>query len=580
MKISDQLKQSIFETVKTTYPEVEIKLEDIILEHPTVEEFGDYSTNIALRLAKQLKLNPQEMAEKIIAGQTFPATASVRAGFINFTLPKEFLVSEMQKVDKDYGKRSKNNQKIVIELVSPNINKPLHIGHLRNAALGMSLANIYEATGWEVVKDEINNDRGLHIMKAAYGYLLFGQKEPQETKDWKELLAFWTSDKNKWQSPEAEKKKQDFFVGEYYVLGEKFLNENEEFAGKQLAEMLQAWEAEEKTIWQLWQKMSDWVHSGIDVTYARIGVKHDKKWYEHLLYKEGRTYILEAVDKGIFERLPDGAVQANLKPYGLDNKILIRRDGTAIYMTFDIALTRHKVEEFKANKYVWVVGNDQVDHFKRLFVIFDMLGLGKKEDFYHLAHGMVRVPGGKMSSRLGNVILADDLLDKIKEMAEKFGEETAEDVAVGAVKYAMLKVDPVMNVTFDLDKSVSLEGDSGPYLQYMYARARSVIARSKATKRSLRSSEKIASLTLAMTREEISVLRYLYRFPEVVEQAAKQYAPNILCTYLFELAKRFNNLYNNCPIIGNDFRLALTAASAQVIKNGLNLLGIVALEKM
>ena len=262
--------------------------------------------------------------------------------------------------------------------------------------------------------DEINNDRGLHIMKAAHGYLLFGQINTVETKNWKELLHLWFKDKNNWQMPETAKKKPDYFVGAFYVLGEKFLTENEDFAGKELAEMLQSWEAENKDIWQLWQTLSDWVHAGIDATYKRIGVGHNKRWYEHLLYKEGRDYIFDAVAKGIFEKLPDGAVQANLEKYGLENKILIRRDGTAIYMTFDIALTKHKVGEFKANKYVWIVGNDQIDHFKRLFVIFEMLGFGKKEDFYHLAYGMVRVPGGKMSSRLGNVVLADDLLDKSK----------------------------------------------------------------------------------------------------------------------------------------------------------------------
>ncbi len=579
MKITDQLKQAIFEAVKAAFPEVSINLGDIVLEHPNLEEFGDYSTNIALRMSKEQSTgnNPQEIAEKIISKISLERgpLANVKSvnGFINLTLSQDFLINEMQKVDENYGKVPKNNKKIVIEIVSPNINKPLHIGHLRNAAIGMSLAKIYEANGWEVIKDEINNDRGLHIMKAAYGYLLFGQITPAETKDWRELLGLWLAHPANWQTPQTQKKKPDIFVGEFYIAGEKFLTENEEFASKQLADMLQSWEAEEKGVWKLWQIMSGWVHEGIDETYRRIGVKHDKRWYEHQLYKEGRDYILAAVDKGLLERLPDGAVQANLEKYGLENKILIRRDGTAIYMTFDIALTKHKLEEFKANKYVWVVGSDQMDHFKRLFVIFEMLGFGKKEDFYHLAYGMVRIPGGKMSSRLGNVILADDLLDKITEMAGKFGKETAEDVALGAVKYAMLKVDPMMNVTFDPEKSVSLEGDSGPYLQYTYARARSVLR--KGGDHPAQGAE-----TAPLQPEEISLLRYLYRFPEIVELAARQYAPNVLCAYLFELAKRFNNFYNNCPILGNNLRLLLTAKTAIILKSGLNLLGLEALKRM
>jgi arginyl-tRNA synthetase len=285
-------------------------------------------------------------------------------------------------------------------------------------------------------------------------------------------------------------------------------------------------------------------------------------------------------------------------------------------MTFDIALTKHKVEGFKADKYIWVVGSDQIDHFRRLFAIFALLGLGKIEDFYHLAYGMVRVPEGKMSSRLGNVILADDFLDKVKEMTAKFNPQTAEETAVGAVKYAMLKVNPRLEAVFDLEKSISLEGDSGPYLQYTYARARSVVRRSENSDVSAGRENHVPG------PEELSILRFLYRFPEVVEEAARQYAPNLVCAYLFELAKRFNNFYNNVPILQSSvlgsrlsasgqsvigqpvsetgklktgqpgtenrklktdnwiFRLALTRAVAQVLKNGLTLLGVPVLEQM
>ena len=567
--MKEELRKIIFDAVRVTYPGLKIKLGDIYLEHPTVEEFGDYSTNVALKF----KLDPEKILSsvKLQLSLDFDPRAQVRAGFINFWLPDKWLVEQMGKE----VKTKPNGRKIVIELVSPNINKPLHIGHLRNAALGMCLANLYAASGWEVVKDEINNDRGLHIMKAAYGYLVAGNTTSNNNKSWRELLNDWLKDPGHWDTPKTARQKPDFFVGQFYVQGEKLLTEDEKEVGAQLAEMLQAWEAEDKDVWKLWRQMSDWVHEGIDASYLRLGVKHDKKWYEHLLYKEGREHILEALKKGVFEQLPDGAVQANLEKFGLANKILIRRDGTAIYMTFDIALTKHKVAEFKADKYVWVVGNDQIDHFKRLFVIFEMLGMGKIDQFYHLAYGMVRVPGAKMSSRLGNVILADDLLDKIKELAAKLNPETAEEVAVGAVKYAMLKVDPMMDVTFDLEKSVSLEGDSGPYIQYTYARAKSVLRKSQIPNHKFQINSKYQ-----FSNEEMAILRYLYRFPEVVEAAAQNYAPNLVCTCLFELAKRFNNLYNNCPILENDFRLMLTEQTSHTLKNGLGLLGIAALEKM
>lgn len=599
MKFS--LQKDIFKAVKKAFPQAKLELEEINLEHPVIEKYGDYSSNIALRLAKELGQNPHEVAEKIVsklknatvAGPARLAVVEARQGFVNITLDNEFLLGKLSEILKDgekYGYLPKNGKKIVIEIVSPNINKPLHIGHLRNGALGMSIANAYKMAGWKVIKDEINNDRGLHIMKAAYGYLLFGQLKPIETKEWKELLKLWLSDPKKWETPTTTKKKPDYFVGEFYVKGEKFLTENEEYANKQLSNMLQEWEAEGAGVWKLWKTMADWVHEGIDATYLRIGVEHDKKWYEHLLYKEGKDVIMDALKKGILEKLPDGAIQANLEKYGMANKILIRRDGTAIYMTFDIALTRHKVLEFKADNYVWVVGNDQIDHFKRLFIIFEMLGLGKKEDFYHLAYGMVRIPGGKMSSRLGNVVLADDLIDKIVEFTKRLMDDRkievdstieekrkiAEVVGMGAIKYAMLKVNPMIDVVFDMDKSVSLEGDSGPYLQYTYARAKSVINKSK-------SQLPISNNSISnyqFTNEELSIMRHIYKFPEVVEMAAKTFSPNLLCSYLFELAKRFNSFYTNSPILGNDFRLALTRAVSIVLANGLGILGIEAVEKM
>ncbi len=616
IKLDQQLKEVIAKVVAGLYPDHKISPENISLEHPNLEEYGDFSSSVALKLARDVKQKPVEMANKIaqkldqssLKDVIFEKVTVAEPGFVNFFLSSKYLQQQVigiQTLGDDYGKGIDKGT-IVVEFVSPNINKPLHIGHLRNAALGMSIAELYKKLGWKVYKDEINNDRGLHIMKSVLGYLIDGQKNKEDNKfderNWRELLALWVANPNDWKEPAMVK--PDQFVGHYYMQGERFLKEMKEPMEKNLSEMLQAWEKEEKEIWQLWKVMGDWVREGLNETYKRIGVSHDKEWYESELYKEGRDIVLEGLAKGVFEKLPDGAIQANLEAFGMDNKVLVRRDGTSIYMTFDIALTKHKVQEFKADRYVWIVGSDQIDHFKRLFAIFQLLGLGKIGNFYHLAYGMVRVPGGKMSSRMGNVILADDVLEEMKKMALKIMDEKkiesevqkaerdsiAESVGVGAIKYSMLKVNPMVEVTFDLEKSVSLEGDSGPYIQYSYARARSLLRKAAELEPVIASeakqSHEIATshkIGLAMTKEEVEILRYLYRFPEVVEMAARQFAPNLIASYLFEIARRFNAFYNEVQIIGGDneaLDLALTEATSIVIKNGLTLLGIEALERM
>lgn len=610
LKAIDNLRGQVLGVVNQLYPQLAISLDDIKLEHPDNESYGDLAVNIAFRISKQLlakgiKESPQQVAEKLASqivsggqkpgfafqdkssalaqedGVCFWSRVDAQNGFLNFWFSADYLISQLNAIlssEKPFV-LPPAGKKIVMEIVSPNINKPLHVGHLRNAALGMSLAKIYEAVGWQVIKDEINNDRGLHIMKALYGYLLFGCQQPNQGQNWRELLGRWQENSQSWKTPQSEGEKPDHFVGNYYVLGERFLEENGEVAQNQLAEMLQAWEAEEEGIWRLWEVMSAWVHEGIDATYQRFGVSHDYRWYEHQLYREGKEIIADGVKKGLLEVLSDGAIQANLEKYGLANKILVRRDGTAIYVTFDLALTKHKVAKFQADKYVWVVGADQKDHFRRLFAIFDLLGLGKIDQFYHLAYGMVRLPEGKMSSRLGNVVLADDLLDKVKELAAKYNPQVAEEVAIGAVKYALLKVDSAADIVFDLEKSVSLEGDSGPYLQYTYARACSVLRKAEeATSGQLSS---VGQFSVAnLTSEELALLRWLPRFSEVLEQAAQNYAPNLLCVYLFELAKRFNSMYNNHQILESNFRLTLTLATSKVLKDILDLLGICSLEQL
>lgn len=613
-------------------------------EHPAQAQFGDYSTNIAMatfaglnqefRQEHQLK-SPRQWAEWLvtqleIARQSEPSFSQVVAaisvagpGFINFSLTEDFLLEEsLQLAAAEYQispDLAATSKKIIIEYMQPNTNKPLHVGHLRNAVLGNALINAHKAIGWDVKAATINNDRGLHITKSMWGYLVMG-KQPltaeANTEPWQQQLAAWQTQPDAWIKPERmteeRLQKPDHFVGYWYVQADRFAEDPQ--VQKTWQEMLIAWEQasdpQHQAVRRLWQRLNDWFYEGYQQSAARLGFWFDPDQisYESAIYEAGRQIIVDGAERGIFERLPDGAVRANLGQFKLPDKILLRRDGTGIYMTFDIELTRQRVQQH-ADKMVWVVGSDQNLYFQQLFAVSELLGYGKRQNFQHFGYGMVRLPEGKMSSRKGTVVYADDVMDSAVaralqimseagvavELSDAERHQVAEAVGMGAVKWTMLAQDPMTDLTFDLDTSVSFRGFAGPYVQYAYARASSVIEKAIAkysdtllsTKvgKDSKNQEKIGLESLKS--EEKALMRQLYQLPEVLNQVAAESAPHLLAIYLHQTAQAFNTFYAQCPIAHDDVpvavrrrRLELTQAVRHVLRAGLLILGIPVVEKM
>lgn len=539
-------------------------IKDIHLEFPEYEEHGDYATNVALKLK-----NPKESAKKIVGklqkdkdlAKIVSKIKVAGPGFINFYLSKEALLKELKGVLKrgdGFGKTTNfKAKKYLIEHTSPNTIKTLHVGHVRNNVLGMAVHNILEFAGADVKLDAINNDRGIHVMKAVWAYQKYG--------------------KNK--TPKTEKMKPDQFVDQFYVKGAKEA-ENEDVK-EEMQELLRKWEQTDSKVRAAWKKLRDWTLEGFEETYKRLGNHHDHQWFESDFYQEGKKIVEKGIKQKVFKKLPDGAVISQLEKYNLPNTIVLRSDGTSMYHTQDLHLTKLKREKFPSDLYIWDIGPEQTLYLKQLFTICEQLGIGKREDYLHLSYGFVFLKGKeKMSSRKGNVIAADWLMDKMVSRAKKFNKDkkVAEAVGVGAIKYGLLKVGRTSDIYFDIDESLSLEGNSGPYLQYAFARTQSVLNKAKGTKTKVSGSKNIE-----LNEKELLVLRSLLRFPEIVANAARTYSPNLLCNYLFELAQKYNNFYNQHRIIGSEnqeLRIMLTAAVGQILKNGLVLLGIETPERM
>ena len=593
------------------------------LERPAQFEHGDFSTNVALVTAKAEKLSPRDLATKVvqhIQAQNSKYLEKIEVagpGFINFYLSKKYfseMVLDIQKNPEKCGfPLEKKKKSILIEHTQPNTNKPMHVGHLRNAVLGMSLVHLLGHQYVGVESTNINNDRGIANIKGMWAYLRMGRRNGNEVLNsslfnasWGQVLSEYLQKPSDWKSPQdltdtKHAGRGDFFVGHYYVLADR-AGEDErlsEQVKKDWAEMLQAWENADAPahadVLQLWKVMNDWFYAGSATTKTLLGVRFTlPEEYESELYQKGKVLIEQALASGVsgFVRLADGAIQVELtKTHALPDKILVRRDGTAIYMTFDIELTRKRIQQLHADECIWVVGSDQDLHFKQLFAICELLGLVKQgQVLKHFSYGMVRLPEGKLSSRKGLVVYADDILELAIERAREVmrsnmdklqlelpeQEDVAKKVGVGAVKWAMLKVDPKSDITFDLERSVSLEGNSGPYVQYAYARACSV----------LRKAEDLDySGAVEMSANSVYDLeRVLAQFPVVMRRAINDLAPHDVCTYLFELAQAFNSFYAENPILGSgseeQYRLLLTQAVATTIRNGLGSLGIDVVERM
>lgn len=568
------------------------------LEHPTDLSHGDYATNAALASAKVLGKSSREVAELIVAdlrtrdelvGPQGPvADISVAGpGFINFTLSTAFFAESVPAIvaaGNSFGRNaSRAGETWVIEHTSPNPNKAMHLGHLRNNLTGMAIANLAEANGVNVIRDEVDNNRGIAIAKLMWGYLKFGRKDGDTART---DAAYWAAHEDEWRAPEDAGMRPDRFVDQFYVRGaDDFKDPRVEAT---VRDFVVRWEAHDDTVWKLWRKVLDYSYAGQELTLRRLGNHWDHVWHEHEHYQAGKDLVEDGLRRGVFRVGDGGAIVTDFRDESLPDTVLIKSDGTSLYITQDIALTKQKREKYGADRLFWVIGPEQSLALRQLFRVCGQLGIGKESDYTHLAYGYMSIMRDgqveKMSSRLGNVVYIDDLIDAVKAVVlEKLRDpvdDLSETIAVGAVKFAILFTGRLTDTAFDIDRATNLEGDSGPYLQYTHARISSML--DKAAELGIRPAYLAGSEPAGVSNLE----RVLYRFPEVVAGALSEYAPNHVATHLIEVAREFNSFYGGHKIVDPEnrtvsaHRLAIAGAARVVIRNGLALLGIGAPERM
>ena len=573
----------------------------------TKAEFEGNLTLVVFPFLKLSRLKPEDTAQQLgdylakhcKVVQSF----NVVKGFLNLTIAPAAWISLLNRIDSEprFGEKAVNEQSplVMIEYSSPNTNKPLHLGHVRNNLLGWSLAQIMEANGNRVVKTNIVNDRGIHICKSMLAWKKWGNGA----------------------TPESTGKKGDHLIGDYYVaFDQHYRTELAELTAKFKAEgmtdeeaekrakddsplmkeahdMLVRWEQGDEEVRALWKKMNDWVYQGFDETYKAMGVGFDKIYYESETYLEGKAKVEEGLAKGLFFRKPDGSVWADLSNEGLDQKLLLRADGTSVYMTQDIGTADLRFKDYPIDKMIYVVGNEQNYHFQVLSILLDRLGFKWGKELVHFSYGMVELPNGKMKSREGTVVDADDLMEEMVSAARRTSEELgkfadmtenerndiARIVGMGALKYFILKVDARKNMLFNPEESIDFNGNTGPFIQYTYARIRSIMRKAEAEGIVLPS---VLPDTLPLNEKEVQLIQKLNSFETVVEQAGKDYSPNGIANYCYELTKDFNQFYHDYSILNAEsteaktLRLALAKNVAKTIKNGMQLLGIEVPERM
>ncbi|MBP1629429.1 MAG: arginyl-tRNA synthetase [Bacteroidetes bacterium] len=572
---------------------------DIVLSATKKEFEGDF-TMVVFPYVKAAKKSPEQVAKEIgdfiINDCSKIESYNIIKGFVNFVVTKSFwltLVDE-NKQSFTYGYQPiKEDKPIVVEYSSPNTNKPLHLGHIRNNLLGWSVAEILKANGYAVKKVNLVNDRGIHICKSMLAWQKFGNGE----------------------TPQSTNMKGDHLVGKYYVIFDKenkrqiaeivSTGVEQEVAEKtsplliEAQEMLRKWEAKDEEILNLWNTMNGWVYEGFDETYKKLGVDFDKIYYESQTYLLGKDLVKSGLDKGALYQREDNSVWCDLTSEGLDEKLLQRADGTSVYMTQDLgtALLRHN--DFDSDRLIYVVGNEQNYHFSVLKLVLKKLGFDWSDKLFHLSYGMVELPEGKMKSREGTVVDADDLVDEMIETARRQTEEHGKTdgfteqeanklyrmLALGALKYFILKVDPSKNMTFNPKESIDFNGNTGPFIQYTHARIRSILRKAE-TEKGFNINHIKINTTLELNQKELDVIRTLYAFPSVVQQAGATYSPALIANYTYELAKTFNTFYQDTPILkeGNleimAMRVSITAFVGNVIKTAMSLLGIQVPERM
>lgn len=593
----DRLKTELRERIVST-PELADIAPTPQVERSSDGQFGDLTTNVALQYAKSLKTSPLALAEAIAAHLRQAHISEIKditiakPGFINFRFSEEFLIDNLRDILEAGSSFGSNTalagERWVIEHTSPNPNKAMHLGHLRNNLVGMSVYRILQWSGATVVTDEIDNNRGIAIAKVMYGFLAHMKKDKSLPTE----VSAWVEHKDKWYTPEEKGMGPDVFVTQCYVLAEKSIQEDEA-AEAYTRQLVVDWEAGDQAVWALWEHVLQYAYAGIEKTLTRLGSHFDKVWHEHEHYQAGKQYVAAGLEKGVFQKLEDGAVLTNLGPdYGLPDTILLKRDGTALYITQDIALTALKKNTYNADKLVWVVGPDQSLAMQQLFAVCEQLGIGKREDFTHVSYGYVGLKaddGGfqKMSSRADTVVLIDDLIDAVKakietsqsglERESETAPDLSEKLALAAVKFAILKSDRHQDLIFDINQSISVTGDSGIYVVYSYVRTVSVLKKFEKT-----------ILPEQINRKKIEtekeLLCSLVFFPSVIERAKSDLSAHHIAIYLLEICSLFNTWYATEQILDNSDReahkLAVTKATGQVIINGLSILGIETVDKM
>ena len=599
MKIEDKLVASVISGLKALYGQ-EVP-EKMVQMQKTKKEFEGHLTLVVFPFLKMSRKGPeqtaQEIGEYLKANEPAVAAFNVIKGFLNLTIASATwieLLNEIQ-ADEQYGlvKATETSPLVMIEYSSPNTNKPLHLGHVRNNLLGNALANIVAANGNKVVKTNIVNDRGIHICKSMLAWKKYGNGE----------------------TPETSGKKGDHLVGDYYVSFDKHykaelaelmagftaqgMSDDEAKAKAEAAsplmqearEMLVKWEAGDPEVRGLWEMMNNWVYAGFDETYKKMGVSFDKIYYESNTYLEGKEKVMEGLEKGFFFKKEDGSVWADLTAEGLDHKLLLRGDGTSVYMTQDIGTAKLRFADYPIDKMIYVVGNEQNYHFQVLSILLDKLGFEWGKSLVHFSYGMVELPEGKMKSREGTVVDADDLMEEMistaKETSQELGnldgltQEEADDMArivgLGALKYFILKVDARKNMTFNPKESIDFNGNTGPFIQYTYARIQSVLR--KAAESGIVIPEQIPA-GIELSEKEEGLIQMVADFAAVVKQAGEDYSPSIIANYTYDLVKEYNQFYHDFSILREEneavkvFRIALSANVAKVVRLGMNLLGI------
>lgn len=597
MKLEIRLQEVIINAIESLYGQVETAGQ--LSLQKTKKEFEGHYTLVVFPFLKMSKKGPEQTAQEI--GEWLKANASevssfnVIKGFLNLTIATTCWIDVLNEVHtaENYGitKADDNSPLVMVEYSSPNTNKPLHLGHIRNNLLGFALSEVLKANGNRVVKTNIVNDRGIHICKSMLAWQKWGNGE----------------------TPESTGKKGDHLVGDYYVMFDKhYKAELAELQSKGLSKeeaeaqstlmaearnMLRLWEAGDLEVVSLWENMNSWVYAGFDETYKRLGVDFDKIYYESQTYLDGKETVLEGLQKNIFYKKEDGSVWADLTADGLDHKLLLRSDGTSVYMTQDIGTAKLRFDDFPINTMVYVVGNEQNYHFQVLSILLDKLGFEFGKGLVHFSYGMVELPEGKMKSREGTVVDADDLVDEMiataKETSQELGkfdgvsEEEANNIArmvgMGALKYFILKVDPKKNMTFNPKESIDFNGNTGPFIQYTHARIQSILR--KAAEQGI-SIPTTLSADISLSVKEEGLVQQVAEYASIVKQAGDEYNPALIANYIYDLVKEYNQFYHDYTILKEEntdlknFRLILSDNVGRVVKSGMSLLGIEVPDRM